>query len=125
MSRVTRSMSHTGIGFVGTWVYKVTSGHSVVRSPRNHLSTFLISKLSLLSTSARKKCALGEAAVRPDVKNQLGTPHTPSASGEWLHGTADARCVWIPGAWDCGRLVRSDTGCMATGCPLLSERGFS
>ena len=76
-------------------------------------------------TSARKKYALGEAAVRPDVKNPPGTPHTPSASGVWFDGTADARCVWIPVAWDCGRLVRPDTGCMATGRPLLSERGFS
>ena len=25
----------------GTWVYKATSGRSVVRSPRNHLSTIL------------------------------------------------------------------------------------
>ena len=61
----------------------------------------------------------------PDVKNPAGTPHTPSASGEWLHETADARCVWIPVAWDYGRLVRPDTGCMATGRPLLSDRGFS
>ena len=30
MSRVTRSMSHTRLGFLGTWVYKVASGHSVV-----------------------------------------------------------------------------------------------
>ena len=33
------------------------------------------------STSARKTCALGEAAVRPEVENPPGTPRVPGASG--------------------------------------------
>ena len=47
--------------------------------------------LSTLSdASARKKYALGEAAVRPDAGNPSRTPLAPGASGYWLHMTVDA-----------------------------------
>ena len=76
-------------------------------------------------SSARKKCALGEAAVRPEVENPSGTPRAPGVSELRLDGTANAWCVRIPVAWDCGRLLRPDTDCMATGRPLPSEKEFS
>ena len=49
--------------------------------------------------SARKKCALGEADVRPDAENAPGTPQAPGASGYWLHRTMDPWCVQIMVAW--------------------------
>ena len=52
-----------------------------------------------VTTSARKKCALGEAAVRPEAANPPGTPWAPGASGYWLHRTLDAWCVQIMVAW--------------------------
>ena len=51
------------------------------------------------SASARKKCALGEAALRPDAANPPGTPRAPGASGYWLHRTVDPWCVQIMVAW--------------------------
>ena len=51
------------------------------------------------TASARKKCALGEAAVRPDAANPPGTPRAPGASGYWLPRTVDAWCVQIMVAW--------------------------
>ena len=51
------------------------------------------------TTSARKKCALGEAAVHPDTANPPGTPWAPGASGYWLHRTVNAWCIQIMVAW--------------------------
>ena len=45
--------------------------------------------------SARKKCALGEAAMRPDAANPPGTPRAPGASGYCLPRTVDAWCIQI------------------------------